>query len=471
MTDAIGLDLNFLPAERNGIYLVGGTVRDLLMGTRPADIDLVTGNDMAGLASAIAGRCRGRVVDLGGKKGFAVLRVASPTLIVDIAPLEEQTIEANLVRRDFTFNAMAYDVEKRRIVDVTGGRSDLNDKIVRMVSETAFADDPARLIRAYRMATVLSFKIDRQTRDAIGRHAHLIDRVAGERIWSELMKLFATSASSPFVHNMTEDGLLTSIFPELLPTMGCMQNRFHQYDVFEHSLRTYTQAEALINNAGQHLGHLVTEDELANLAANGALIKYSALLHDVGKPATRKVDADGRVHFLGHAGHGADLVDTISRRLRLSTLQRKTADTIVRNHIRPLSLFLAMQNDASGRRGIVRLFNRVDHLAVSLIVHAMADCLAKHAVLQPKDKSFLAFCERLMADYTEFRNRQAASPPLIDGNDLITIFGLVPSPLFKQILRGVEERRLSGDLSTRDEALAFVKGHLATFGQDEPPDD
>ena len=469
MIDAIELDLDFLPAERNGIYLVGGTVRDLLMGIQPADIDLVTGNDVAGLASAIAGRCRGRVVDLGGKKGFAVLRVASPSLIVDIARLEEQTIEANLMRRDFTFNAMAYDVEKRLIVDVTGGRSDLNGKIVRMVSQTAFADDPARLIRAYRMAAVLSFNIDRQTRDAIGRHAHLIDRVAGERIWSELMKLFATPASSPLVRHMREDGLLTSIFPELLPTMGCMQNRFHQYDVFEHSLRTYTQVEALITNAGQHVGHLVTGDELANLTANGALIKYAALLHDVGKPATRKVDADGRVHFAGHAGHGADLVDTISRRLRLSTFQRKTADTIVRNHIRPLSLFLAMQSDTLSRRGIVRFFNRVDRLTVSLIVHSMADCLAKHAVLSPKDKNFLAFCNRLLADYADFRNRQAASPPLIDGNDLITLFGLVPSPHFKRILRRVEERRLSGDISTRDEALAWVKGHLAAFGQSDTP--
>ena len=459
MADIADFNFDFLPADPQGIYLVGGTVRDLIMGKRPADIDLAINGDIARAAATIAEKRGGRVVDL-GKKGFAVLRVAAPALTVDITPLEGHAIEDDLRQRDFTVNAMAWDVKARRLVDCTGGLHDLQHKTVRMVSDRVFTKDPARLVRAYRMAASLHFGISAETRAAIDRSRHLVGSVAGERVWSELLKLFATTDSSPIVRDMAVDGLLTSVFPELTPAIGCIQNSFHQFDVFEHSLQTYEELEMLLADADKRFANLAPAAEVADLIANGALMKYAALLHDAGKPATRRVDANGRVRFSGHAGRSATIAAAVSKRLRLSKWQRETAVTIIRHHIRPLFLFLAMESGNLSHRGIVRFFNHCNSLTLPIIVHTMADIMAKHQKPQPRDAGFITFCDRLLADYGEFRKQQVIAPPLINGHDLIKIFGLFPAPRFKWILSRVDERRLSGELATREEALEWVKKKL-----------
>ena len=460
MFDRADLNFDFLPDDPHGIYVVGGTVRDLLLGKAPTDIDLAIRGDIMPIAATIARKCKGKIVDL-GKKGFTVIRVAAPGLIVDITPLDGQTIEEDLNNRDFTINAMAYDVGTKRLVDCTGGQSDLRQKTIRMVSDTAFAKDPARLVRAYRMAATFHFNIAPPTRTAISRFAHLIGHVAGERVWADLLKLFAAPASAPLVRDMAVDGLLVSIFPELEPAIGCVQNRFHQFDVFEHSLKTYDQIERLLNDATNRFTTPTLADELAHLVQNGALIKYAALLHDSGKPATRKTHCDGRVGFPGHAARSAAIADSISRRLRLSNVQRETAVSMIRNHIRPLFLFLAMRNGTLGIRGTIRFFNHCKTLTVPILIHSMADIMAKNQTPQSRDADFIDFCDQLMADYGTFRDRQTAAPALINGHDLINIFGLFPAPRFKWILNRVDERRLSGELTTRDEALAWVKAQLA----------
>ncbi|BBO72538.1 tRNA nucleotidyltransferase [Desulfosarcina alkanivorans] len=459
MNGLTNITLDFLPDRPDGVYLVGGTVRDLLAGRSPTDIDLVVSGDITGVAGHIAARTGGRVIDL-GKNGFAVLRVASPDTIIDITPLAHPSIEADLQQRDFTINAMAYDLKARRLVDCTGGQADMQNQTVRMVSPTAFEKDPARLVRAYRMAATLHFSIDAGTQDAIGRHRHLVTGVAGERVWAELVKIFGTADSGPVVMRMAASGLLTAIFPELQAAVGCTQNRHHQFDVFDHSLRVYTRLEALLADFDSHFPDLTATEDAAKLHGHAAMLKYSALLHDAGKPATRSVDSRGRVGFPGHAAKSADITAGVSRRLRLSNRQRHVSDAIIRHHIRPLFLYLASENGTLGRRGMIRFFNRCGDLALPIIVHAMADIMAKSEVLQARDNGFIFFCDRLVAAYVDTRRRKAAVPPLISGRDLIAVLGLSPSPRFKSILREVDERRLSGELTTRDQALEWVGTHL-----------
>ncbi len=457
--DLTGFNLDFLPDDPRGIYLVGGAVRDLLLGKDPDDIDLAVAGDPGPVAATIAQKRGGSIIDL-GKKGFGVLRVAAPSLTADITPLNDQSIEENLRRRDFTINALAVDIADARLVDCTGGLSDLEQKTIRMVSSAVFAEDPVRLVRAYRMAAMFRFCITPRTRTAIARSNHLIGTVAGERVWAEVLKLLTIPTSAPTIRQMADDGLLVALVPELKPAIGCTQNRFHQFDVFEHSLRAYERLEILLADADGRLAKRIPADEMANVVDHGAIIKYAALLHDVGKPATKTVDADGGLRFPGHAGHGATIAATISRRLRLSNRQREAAVTIIRNHVRPLFLYRAKEKDTLGDRGIIRFFNHCDTLTLPVLVHSLADCMAKHHRLQPRDADFISFCHRLMADYGNFRKRQASVPPLINGHDLIHVFGLFPAPRFKWILSRVNERRLSGELSTREEALAWVKTQI-----------
>jgi poly(A) polymerase len=455
------LDLDVLPDNPEGIYIVGGTVRDLLTGRRPTDIDLVVDGDIARTAQDIAQKTGGRIVDI-GKKGFAVLRVASPMLTIDITPLLHPTIDGDLRQRDFTMNAMAYEVWTRRLVDCTGGRADIQREKIRMVSPAAFQSDPARLVRAYRMAAGTGFSIAPDTRDAIRRHRHLIASVAGERIWSELVKIFHTEASAPVIKDMADSGLLTAILPELEPAIGCSQSRPHHYDVFDHSLNAYEELEKLLMDLGKHSADPAATD----LGNHAVMLKYSALLHDVGKPATRRIDDAGRIRFPGHDDKSADIARGISKRLKLSKKQREAADTIIRHHIRPLYLYLASTEGTIGRRGIIHFFTAYDPLALPIIVHAMADIMAKGKRLEDRDRGFIDFGHRLVREYRTYKRQQAAVPPLINGHDLIATFGLPPSPRFKKILKHVDHRRLSGELTSREQALGWVEEYLETHPED-----
>lgn len=460
MDKLAGINLNFLPDNPSGIYLVGGIVRDLLAGHPPADIDLVVAGDIVRVAGQIAGKTGGRVIDL-GKKGFEVLRVASPETAIDITPLAHPTIESDLLQRDFTINAMAYDVKAQRLVDCTGGHADMRRKKIRMVSPAVFEKDPARLVRAYRLSAVLHYSIAEGTEAAIGRHRHLIGSVAGERVWAELVKIFSIADASPVIMRMAASGLLTAIFPELQPAVGCTQNRHHTLDVFDHSLRVYDELESLLSPSSGRFQSLVDTAGAAQLSGHAAMLKYASLLHDVGKPTTRQVDPDGRVRFHGHAAKSAVITAAIGRRLKLSNRQRQVSDAIIRHHIRPLFLYLASENGSLGRRGTVRFFNRCGDLALPIIVHAMADIMAKGKGMQRRDSGFINFCDGLLDAYVDYKDRQAAVPPLISGNDLISVFGLSPSPRFKYILGRVDEGRLSGEMDTRDQALKWVEAHLS----------
>jgi tRNA nucleotidyltransferase/poly(A) polymerase len=463
MADLKDIRLEYLPEDREGVYLVGGTVRDLLAGHRPADVDLAAAGDIGEIARDIAAATGGRIVDL-GKKGFPILRIAASRITVDITPLAPGGIHADLQNRDFTVNAMAYDLHRRRLVDDTGGLDDLRHRRIRVVSPAAFQADPARLVRAFRMAAAFGFAIDAGTLEAVARSAHRIGTVAGERIWSELAKFFAVDDTAALMPHMAATGLLTAIFPELEPAKGCTQNHHHQWDVFEHSLRAYSHVEALLR-AGASVRSDPGGAWPAGLGAFAPILKYSALLHDVGKPAVRQTDATGRVRFRGHAAKSADITAGISRRLRLSARQRDDADGIIRHHLRPLFLFQASTNGTLSRQATVRFFNRCGRLAVPVIVHTRADILAKKAVPGPRDAGFLAFCDRLLDAYDDYRHRQAERPPLVNGRDLIALFDLPPSPRFATILKQVDERRLAGELTDRDQALDWVRQYLQ--GTDE----
>jgi len=452
-------DLDFLPETADAVYLVGGSVRDLLAGHRPADFDLAVDGDIRRLSAQIAARTGGTVVDL-GNKGFEVLRVASPEVMIDLTPLDGPNIEVDLEGRDFTVNAMAWDIRSRRLVDCTGGLADMQRQTIRMVSSSALEKDPARLVRAYRLAAALGYSIDSETRSAIARHHRLIESVAAERIWTEMEKLLSGDRSAPHIRNMAESGLLISIFPELAPAVGCGQNRFHAFDVFEHSLQAYAHLERLIVAFGSRYPELADLAREQHLDRHAPILKYACLLHDVGKPVTRRMDADGQVHFYGHAGKSADIAAGVSQRLHLSRKQRRAADAVIRHHIRPLFLYLASENGNLGQRGMIRFFNRCGEMTLPIVVHTMADIMAKRPVIDGRDKGFIHFCSELLDAYRSYCTRRATLPPLVDGYDLMNIFGLAPSPLIGRLLKQVNEQRLSGELSSRDRALAWVRAYL-----------
>ncbi len=229
-----------------GAYIVGGSIRDLLLSRSPSDYDIVVLESPDAYACNLAKRCNGHVVKI-GKQNQMIFRVISESNIFDISAIEAKTIEDDLIKRDFTINAMGYDLFSGKIIDLFEGIRDLSVKKIRMVSKEIFEKDPVRLIRAYRIAAMLDFEIEAETAHVLVNTVKLITKAAGERIKAELFKIFSYPKSYDYIHQMYETGLLFEIFPELTALRECKQNKHHAYDVLDHSLTAFSRLEMLLN--------------------------------------------------------------------------------------------------------------------------------------------------------------------------------------------------------------------------------
>jgi tRNA nucleotidyltransferase/poly(A) polymerase len=449
-------DSNLFP-KTEGAYIVGGSVRDLLLERSPTDYDIAVSENPEQLAKKMAATTKGRLVKM-GKPGQMIFRVISSDHIFDITSLHGESIADDLSKRDFTINAMAFDLKSGKIIDCLGSKKDLADKKIRMISKDVFKKDPVRLIRAYRIGACLDFEIEPHTVSAIKNQSKQIQNSAAERVRTEFFKILGSPKSHSFLSQMADTQLLTAIFPELGALKGCLQNRHHHFDVFDHTLRAYLHLETILNDVKEFLpetsGHMSewVDDDRASW------LKCAILLHDIGKPLRRTVDANGNAHFFGHSRKGADMALNIGKRLRFSTREKRFIDFIIRNHIKPLSLFLAHQNNALTSKGKARFFMKCGPDTAYLLLHAMADSMGKSADHnQKKNLAFTSFLKGLIqAFFSDFKPR-SSEPPLITGDDLINEFGLTPSPLFKKLLNRIKEARLSNRVQNRQEALKLVK--------------
>ncbi|MGE0084963.1 MAG: CCA tRNA nucleotidyltransferase [Desulfococcaceae bacterium] len=443
--------------DRKGAYLVGGAVRDLLLGRKPGDYDIAVTEDAEKFARQLAASMRASFVPL-GKPGQIIYRVAAKDGCFDICPLNGLSVEADLKRRDFTVNALGYSLENGSIIDCTGGMRDLGQKRIRMVSEKAFTDDPLRLLRTFRMAAALDFEIGSETLAAVCKHADRIRTSAGERIHAEIMKLFAAPCSHTCLDLMAKNGLLSAVIPEMQSLKGCTQNRFHSFDVLDHTLKTYAFLEKLI--CGEILPDISRQIPVDSSTI--PRIKLSALLHDIGKPATRSTDAGGSVHFYGHDKQGAEIADGILSRLKCSGQEKDFVCFMIRSHLRPLLLFRAEQSGSLSQKAVIRFFMKCGEYTPLLLLHALADDRAKSEI--PETGEFESFARNILSQWLGDFQLRKKEPPLITGHDLIREFGLTPSPEFKKILNIVETARLGGNIRTREESLKFAKGCVPRDG-------
>ncbi|MGD9393991.1 MAG: HD domain-containing protein, partial [Dehalococcoidia bacterium] len=313
-----------LSKRRVKAYLVGGFIRDALLEMPTADIDIALAADALKTAPRIADALGGRFVLLDKQN-----RIGRVVVTDEKAPSEgrwqldfttfDDSIEQDLSRRDFTVDAIALDLENvgrgdLTLIDPFGGLGDLKNRVIRAVSETVFADDAVRLLRAVRLAAELGFSLDKNTEALVKSQCHLITDVAGERLREELVRLLAVANPEKFLFHLDELGLITALFPELAKTKGVEQPREHSWNVFDHSLQTVIATDFILHQGSwpyasdKVLAAVPWSEELAghfNQEVSGgshrrALLKLAALLHDIAKPETKAVGEDGRTHFLGH---------------------------------------------------------------------------------------------------------------------------------------------------------------------------
>ncbi len=476
---------NFLAGQGIESYIVGGFVRDIFLGRETADIDIAVSSDALEVASRLAIILNGKYVPLD-----RINRVGRVVLLdngtyssevknnIDISTITGD-IEQDLARRDFTIDALAVSLSHSgksfsdiRLIDPFNGREDLRCGIIRVVAETAFSSDAARLLRAVRLAAELGFNIDRKTEDLIRRCSHLIVVVAGERVREELMRLLAIPEGGEIFPQLDELGLLIALFPEFTDTKGFEQPKEHFWDVFEHSIKTVIAIDFLLRQgtweyAGEEALNAVPwsavlakhfKEEVSGGSNRRLLLKLAALFHDISKPQTRTIEADGRMRFLGHAKEGAAVVGRILERIRFSIKEIKLIETEVKYHLRPMQ----MSNEGfPSQRAIYRYFRDTAEVGYDILFLSLAD----HLATRGPNLDIAAFKEHAnLVDYVirqHFEQENIVHPPkLVDGYDIINIFGISPGPKIGELLETVREAQASGEIATREEALAYIREHI-----------
>lgn len=469
------------------VWVVGGVVRDALLGRPVHDWDFAADRDALGLARAVGDTLGGAYFPLDTERGAGRVILVTEhgvRLELDFAVLRGDDLEADLAVRDFTINAMALD-ETGALVDPLGGEADLKARRIHATSERAFQDDPLRMLRAMRLEAELGFETEPQTAAWIRRDAPLLALPSAERLRDEFMRGLGFPGASIYVQRLDELGLLVHVMPELESLKGVVQSPPHRFDVWRHTLATVATLEmviaAVIGDASPWPGsravadappaawgdiaralsqfsgdvreHLATE--LCDGRDRATLLKLAALLHDVGKPGTWSEGADGYSHFYGHEPAGARIAAARLRKLRFSRDEVKRVRTIVEGHLRPPHL--ARANKVT-RRAIYRYFRATDDAGVEIVLLSLADHLATWGpnLRERRWARRLEVAELLLSHYFERREETIAPPPLVSGHDLMTELRLEAGPEIGRLLEALREAQAAGEVRTREEALALA---------------
>jgi poly(A) polymerase len=410
-------------------YFNGGCVRDMVRGVEPQDIDIATSATPEQVQALFAktvpvGAAFGVVLVLEGGHQFEVATFRSDEAYVDgrrPTSVRYGSPEEDARRRDFTINGLFYDPIADQIIDFVGGRADIERKLVRTIGEPRdrFTEDKLRLLRCVRFAANLGYEIEPATFDAVKEMATQIHVVSAERIRDELVKIFTRANAGRGLELLDASGLMREILPEISATKGVEQPaEFHpEGDVFKH-----------------------TRLMLDTLPVNPSMVlAFAVLLHDVGKPPTF-VRAPDRIRFNEHDRIGAEMTETILRRLRFSNNEIEKVVLCVREHMK--FQFVKEMRPAKLKRLMAR-----ETFPDELELHRI-DCASSHRNLENY--------EFLKTKATEMPPEVLRPQPLLTGHDLLAL-GLKPGPLVGQILHEVEELQLEERLKTREEALEFAK--------------
>ncbi|MFH1137510.1 MAG: hypothetical protein V1816_15690 [Pseudomonadota bacterium] len=448
------------------VFLVGGSVRDLLLDRDINDLDLVVPGDLEQVARHAAEILRVRAVPL-GRDPKRIFRLTHQGLVLDLCPLEGPDIVSDLLRRDLTINAMALELqaENCRLLDPTGGAADLEARVARFVSEKNILNDPLRLLRLFRFAATLGLEPDPAGLDLVRKHAALIVRPAGERLHDELMKLFSQPFCFAAVQSMLEVGLLEALLPELSPLRGRDQGRFHHLDVLDHTMLALERLETIMAAPDDFLpGRGAELKEYLDRGPVRAWLKSAVLFHDLGKPATWTRTPEGEIHFLGHEKKSADLALGILSRLRASSAEQGFIRSMIENHLRPFHLHEARRAGTLTPRGVFRLGRLMGADINGLLIHALADSqasLGPGSLARGGPAEHAAFFVELLDETRRQLLVLEKEPRLLNGSELMTAFHLGPSPLLRRLLEAVEEAQALGKVKNKTEALDLAEKMLS----------
>jgi poly(A) polymerase len=470
--DSLRRSLSDFARERSRpLYLVGGAVRDIVLGREVGDWDLA-GPGAVELARAWADENDLRLVML--HENLPTARVITspgdPNGFVDFSDLRADGIEDDLRARDFTINAMAWDLRGAdEALDPTDGLADLRGELMRVTSLSCLEDDPLRTLRAFRLAAELGFAIEQQTGEWIGQCGARISEVSGERVGQEMLKLFAAPHCADAVQLAEDLGALHHFIPAAAAMRGVIQGGYHHLDVMGHTLLALHEAERVINEPALALPR--SAEAVGDYLADGqrrAAVRMAALFHDIGKPACRTVEDGGRVRFFGHEDESAIIFSRLAKAWALPGVVRREVVTMVRLHMRPLQLVNeALRKLAEGQpeekaltlSAIRRIMQAAEPAGIGLMLLASADraaCRGPSSDFEHR-RQVMAMLDSMLSRYLSWLAEQRSLPRLVTGHDLMAEFDLSPGEIIGELLDAIARAQEDGQVKTREEALAVAR--------------
>jgi poly(A) polymerase len=447
-------------------WLVGGVVRDALLGRPLGDVDLAVAGD-AERAAAVASRA------LGGprfplSREFGSWRALSDDRAVacDVSPLQGPTIAADLAKRDFALNAVALPLGGGAPIDPFGGLSDAAAGVLRVLGAQSYADDPLRALRLVRLAAELGMAPDAETERLTAAAAPRLDEPSGERVFAELRRLLVAPGALDGLELARRLGVLEAVLPEIAALQGVEQSHYHHLDVYGHTLAVLERQIALLAPGGleEVFGEAaaplraVLDEPLADELTRAEALRFGALLHDVAKPATRGVREDGRVTFVGHDRAGEEVVGEILERLRTSERLRRHVGALTRHH---LALGFLVHERPLDRATVYGYLSRCDPVEVDVSVLSCADRLATRGRnADPAIAAHLEVAAELIGPALRWHAEGPPRAPL-RGDELAAELGIAPGPELGRLLARLAEAAYTGEATTREQAVALARGLLA----------
>ena len=428
------------------LFLVGGYLRDLLLGTRSKDYDFTLPKDASSFVPAIEDTLSLHFFKVGkDEMNTATYRVIKEDISVDLTFWQGETIQEDLGKRDFTINAISFSLRDETFHWVETSLQDIKKRLIRSVSNQSIDQDPLRMLRAIRyLCTLEGFDMDTELKKEISSKKEQIAKVAAERIKTELDQILLSPRPGLGMNCLHESSLLFTLMPEFKGLERLGQGEHHHLNVLPHIL-------LMIEKISWAFKWIADKDAKVSLIQEDWLsLFYSALFHDVGKQDTYSEDEEGKVHFYYHESYSCQRAEGMMDRLRFSNQLKNRILNLVQHHMRILNLSGQTKEGA-----LKRLVNQMGEETPLLVLHTLADKEASRGILSIQiDEVVENHCLRILELFKE--KDIVHPPPLVTGHDVMAL-GYSSGPRVGQILNFIRQRQVEGEIKTREEALRIVE--------------
>ena len=445
--DPILFKLSRLAKEKKiPLFLVGGYLRDLLLGTRSKDYDFTLPKDASSFVPAIEEALTLHFFKVGkDEMNTATYRVIKEDISVDLTFWQGETIQEDLGKRDFTINAISFSLRDETFHWVETSLEDIKKRLIRPVSDHSIDQDPLRMLRAIRYLCALEgFDMDTELKKEISSKKEQIGKVAAERIKTELDQILLSPRPRLGMNCLHESGLLFTLMPEFKGLERLGQGEYHHLNVLPHIL-------LMIEKISWAFEWIAERGATVSLAQEDWLsLYYAALFHDIGKQDTYSEDEEGKVHFYYHESYSCQRAEGMMDRLRFSNQLKNRIINLVQHHMRILNMPGETKEGA-----LKRLVNQMGDETPLLVLHTLADKEASRGILSIQiDEVVENHCLRILELFKE--KDIVHPPPLITGHDVMAL-GYSSGPRVGQILNFIRQKQVEGEIKTREEALRILK--------------